>query len=335
MLSIKQILKLYKSGFKSAREIKFSSVEKQDVYNITAPFKFGRSTYILGRVESRDIEESAKVMFFKKKSGSRYWVPDKTCPDFVLQDPALVKIGDMYVLSGVEIARRKGKEWLFFRTVFYKGSDIHNLRQFTHGPWGMKSIRLIELPDGKIGIFTRPRWKKGGRGRIGFTVIDSLQKLTPRVLSQADVLKGQFARGEWGGVNDALILKNGNIGVIGHIARYTKGQTMRFYYPMAFCFNPKTREHSTLRLLVRRAELPEGEAKRPDLYNVVYPGGIIREKGGLAKLYVGVGDAEAYEVIIQDPFVYYEENNICCIEKRKAERKKVKFVRRIKKRKKN
>jgi len=175
----------------------------------------------------------------------------------------------------------------------------------------MKGIRLVELPNEEIGVFTRPQGKKGARGKIGFTIIDSLSKLTPRVLTNTEVLKGQFARGEWGGVNEISVLKNKTLGILGHIARYSSGKSMRFYYPTAFCFNYKTRKYSSMRLLIRRAELPEGEAKRPDLYNVVYPGGIIREKNGKAKLYAGVGDAEAYEITIKDPFNYYEKNNIC------------------------
>jgi len=307
MLSINQILKVYKSSFVSAKKLRFSSVEKQDVYNITAPFKYNKRTYLLGRVEPRNIEEGAKVFFFRKKPGSIYWIPDKNCPNFVMEDPFITKIRNMYVLGGVETMRKPGRTWLSFRTVFYKGSDIHNLKRFANGPWGMKGIRLIELPDGKIGVFTRPMGKKGARGKIGFITIESLKQLTPRVLSNAEIIKG-FAKGEWGGVNDTVMLKENKLGVLGHIARYSQGMAMRFYYPMVFCFDPETKKSSTIRILVRRAELPEGEAKRPDLYNVVYPGGIIREDGK-AKLYVGVGDAEAYEVLIKDPFTYYEENS--------------------------
>jgi len=310
MLSIKQILKVYKSGFKSAKKLNFYSIERQDVYNVTAPFKQGKSTYILGRIEPRSIEEGARVMFFKKRGAS--WYPDKKSPVFILEDPSITKICDVYVFSGVEVKQNPRKiGFLTYRSVFYKGSDTHNLKQFAVGPWGMKGIRLVELPDKKIGVFTRPQGKKGARGKIGFTIIDSLSKITPRVLTNAEVLKGQFARGEWGGVNEVHLLKNKTLGVIGHVARYSEGKSMRFYYPIAFCFNYKTREYSSLRLLVRRAELPEGEAKKPDLYNVVYPGGIIREKKGIAKLYAGVGDAEAYEIVIKDPFIYYEKNNIC------------------------
>jgi len=94
----------------------------------------------------------------------------------------------------------------------------------------MKDIRLVELKNGKIGVFTRPQGRRGRRGKIGFTTISSLENLTPRTLTKAQIIKGQFAKGEWGGVNQALILKNGKIGALGHIARYSKDKQNRFYY---------------------------------------------------------------------------------------------------------
>jgi hypothetical protein len=312
MQSINQILKVYKTdGVKNAKKIRFAKVEKQDVYNVTAPFQCKNSTYILGRVEPRDIEESARMIFFKKKGN--YWYPDSNCPVFDLQDPFITNLGGTFVLGGVQVKPNPRKPFaLTYRTLFYKGTDIHNLKKFAAGPWGMKGIRLIQLPQDKIGVFTRPQGNKGRRGNIGFTTINSLANLSPRLLSKVELIPDQFARGEWGGVNEVLILKTGKLGILGHIARFSRDKRrdyrMRFYYPMVFAFDPKTRKASSIRVLVRRAELPEGDAKRPDLYNVVYPGGIIRENSK-AKLYAGVGDAEAYEIMIKDPFKYYEKND--------------------------
>lgn len=308
MKSVRQILQVYNSSFKKANRIKFTGTRGYDVYNITAPIKFGRVNYILGRVESRAIETGTRVMFFRRKKNSNYWVPAKGFPMFNLQDPFFTKIGKDYVLGGVEIEQRSHEGSLKYRTVFYRGKTIKNLKKFANGPWGMKDIRLIKLRDGKIGVFTRPQGRKGGMGRIGFTVIDSLAHLSPRRLTAAPLLKGIFVKGEWGGVNEVHMLSNGKIGVLGHIARWTSDKRMRFYYPMVFAFDPDTREISNMRILVRRAELPEGEAKRADLYNVIFPGGLIRKGKGEAVLYAGVGDAEAYKIWIHDPFDYYEEN---------------------------
>ncbi len=300
MKSIKEVLKSYKSKVRDVKQIRFSGVSDLDVYNITKPYKLKRTNYILGRVEPRDLEENAKVMFFKRKKNSSYWVVDCDLPVLDLQDPFLTKIKGLFVLGGVQVKWRKDEKDLNYRMVFFKGKDIHNLQEFAVGPWGMKGVRLVELDKG-IGVFTRPQGKKGGRGKIGFTIIDSLKDLNVQVLSSAKLIDNQFAKGEWGGVNDVVLLDDRNLGVLGHVARYSKDEKMRFYYPMAFRFDYKNRRSGFMKILVRRGEIPEGEAKKPGLYNVVYPGGIVR-KNGKAVIYAGVGDAEAYKIIIDDPF---------------------------------
>ncbi|MCK5449547.1 DUF1861 family protein [Candidatus Pacearchaeota archaeon] len=304
MKSVKSILKTYnKPKIKNIKKLKFLHVRNQNVYNITAPFKYEDKIYIIGRVENQK-DDTSILKFFRKVNSN--FVPEDTFQKFELEDPSLVRIGDSYVLSGVETKPLKNK--LRWRTVFYKGKNLRKLTKFTIGPWGMKDIRLIELDEGKIGVFTRPQGKKGRRGRIGYFEISSLKELKPRKISNAPILKDLFSRGEWGGVNDLLILRSGKIGVLGHIARFSKDKN-KFYYPMVFAFDPKTHKTSTIKLIGRRAELPEGDSKTPDLYNVIFPGGIIRRKGNLAQFYVGVADTESYEITIADPFKYYEKND--------------------------
>ena len=82
----------------------------------------------------------------------------------------------------------------------------------------------------------------------------------------------------------------------------------RFYYPIAFSYDYEKNQVSPIKILMRRGELPEGESKLPGFYNVIFPGGIIRENG-LAKIYAGVGDAESYEIIVNDPFLEYEKED--------------------------
>ena len=156
-----------------------------------------------------------------------------------------------------------------YRTVFYRGRDIHNLRKFANGPWGMKGISFIQLPNKKFLVFTRPQGKKGRRGKIGCKVIDSLAHLTSRALSRADLINGQFAHGEWGGVNEVHILEDGRIGVLAHIAKFTKNK-IRHYYPMTFSLDLVTGAVSKIKIIVKRSDLPKGEAKRMDLQDVIY-----------------------------------------------------------------
>ena len=88
----------------------------------------------------------------------------------------------------------------------------------------MKDIRLIELPnENAIGIFTRPERKIRENGNteyikeIGFTKINSLDELNGQNIKAAKPII-KFVKYEFGGVNEVYLLKNGELGVLSHIA---------------------------------------------------------------------------------------------------------------------
>lgn len=276
-----------------------------DVYNPTAPFKAtmnGRAVEVMaGRVEARD-SESAETMFFEKSGGK--WKPLVGAPVFQTQDPFVTKVGNELIVGGVETFPRPGGG-LGYRTAFRRGSDLASLKPFTTGPEGMKDIRLLSLPDGKLLVMTRPQGAIGGRGKIGMTVIDGLEALNPESIAKATVYEDLFVTEEWGGANELHLLNNGLVGVLGHVAKFD-GDGNRHYYPMAFAINPKTGHRSPMKILLERSNLPAGEFKRPDLKDVLFSGGLIRGPGGKAELYVGAGDAEVYRASIEDPFKDYE-----------------------------
>ncbi|MBM7551638.1 DUF1861 family protein [Thalassobacillus pellis] len=286
-----------------AEKLTFTGVGGKDVYNITAPFTDNGKQMIAGRVEERSSEYS-EVIFFKKEAGE--WTPDEGLPKFQLQDPFVTSIHDQLVFGGVEIFPHPENEGaLMWRTVFYKGRDISRLEKFTTGPDGMKDIRLIELPDGKIGVFTRPQGKKGGRGKMGFTAIDKLDELDADLLSQAPLMKEHFLDEEWGGANEIHLLANGRIGVLGHISQFDD-QGDRHYYPMIFLYDVQANQISDMEIIAEREDFPPGATKRPDLKDVLFSGGLVRLKNGMAELYVGVSDAEAHKAVISDPFEKFE-----------------------------
>ena len=61
-----------------------------------------------------------------------------------------------------------------------------------------------------------------------------------------------------------------------------------------------------MKIIAVRSDFPEGPAKRPDLVDVIFSGGLIRKDHGLADLYVGASDKEAYCIEITDPFIEIE-----------------------------
>ncbi|MGZ9583638.1 MTP-1 family protein [Paenibacillus marinisediminis] len=289
---------------KDAEKLNFTGVGDKDVYNITAPFLDQGELVIAGRVESRDSEHS-EVFFFVERDGA--WVPREGAPTFELQDPFFTRIRGELIVGGVQIYPHPTMEnALMWRTVFYKGAAIQELKPFFTGPDGMKDLRLVELQDGSIGVFTRPQGDKGGRGKIGFTRVERLEDLSIEIINDAPLLEGQFTDEEWGGANEAHLLANGLIGVLGHIACFdTAGD--RHYYPGVFAFNPQTGEHSNIQLISIRDKFLPGATKRPDLVDVVFSGGIVRRHDGTATIYCGISDAEAHRMTIQDPFLSFEQ----------------------------
>ncbi|WP_019004758.1 MTP-1 family protein [Cohnella laeviribosi] len=288
-------------------KLEFAGVGDRDVYNITAPFEDEGELVIAGRVESRDSEHS-HIMFFVERDGK--WVPREGWPVLTLQDPFYTRVAGEIVVGGVEVYPHPSKSGaLAWRTVMYKGEKLRDLSRFFTGPDGMKDLRIIELPDGSIAMFTRPQGEKGGRGKIGFARLASLADLTIEAVEAAPLLEGQFIDAEWGGANEPHLLEGGLVGVLGHIACFDEAGD-RHYYPMVFAIDPYTGEFSDIELIAVRNRFLPGEAKRDDLIDVVFSGGLVRRKDGTAELYAGISDAEAHRITIPDPFLKYEKSKV-------------------------
>ncbi|MEK3688425.1 DUF1861 family protein [Paenibacillus sp. FSL R10-2736] len=283
----------------------FSGVGGRDVYNITAPFLHDGEEVILGRVEERDSEFSQVFFFTFREDG--VWIPREHTHTYNLQDPCVTRIKGELIVGGVEVitAGDNPQRIVSWVTQFYRGYRIDSMRHFSSGPGTMKDIRLIELQDGRIGVLTRPQGDRGGRGQIGFTIIDSLDELNEQTFLEAEILRNQFVQEEWGGANEATLLSNGHVGVLGHIACFDRmGQ--KHYYAMVFSLNPDTFETTPIKIIAARSDFPIGPGKRPELQDVIFSGGLVRGKDGRAVLSVGVSDAEAYRIEIPDPFIEYE-----------------------------
>jgi len=287
------------------RKLVFSGVGNRDVYNISAPFLDQGEEVIAGRVEDRD-KESSEVMFFVERQGR--WVPREGAPVFALQDPFFTFIGGELVFGGVEVYFDGDDPHYVtsWRTVFYRGYSLNGLEPFAKGPLTMKDIRLIELDGGRIGVFTRPMMVEGARALIGYAEIGSLEELTEEAIEGARLLRRQFLPEEWGGANEAHLLSNGLIGVLGHIARMEENN-IRHYYPMVFAYNRDDHRYTPVKLIAARDRFPDGPSKRPDLQDVIFSGGLVRNPDGTATLYTGVSDAEAHAIDIPDPFLEYEK----------------------------
>ena len=288
------------------RPITFIGEDGYDVYNISTPFTCEGRHYIAGRVEKRDTEFSF-VRIFEKTGADEYTaiLPEMTFRN--LQDPFVTFIGGELVLGGVQIISSPLDEHriISWQTLFFRGKTPADLKLCAVGPSCMKDIRLCELADGRVAIFSRPQGKIGGKGKIGFTTIPSLNDLCADTILEAVVDPSFFLPEEWGGCNEVHLLKNGLLGVMGHMAFRTPEGL--HYNAMCFVIDPDTGEHTAPRIIATRADVSDSPAcKRPDLMDVLFTAGIVRNGDGTATLYTGVSDCEAWRAEIDDPFLPFE-----------------------------
>ncbi|MDF2921667.1 MAG: hypothetical protein K0R57_581 [Paenibacillaceae bacterium] len=291
--------------------LSFCGVEGFDVYNCSIPFDWNGKRYLFGRVERRDEWARSWVRLFEE-TGRDEWTLVRDSMIYTLEDPYVSIIGREVVLGGTSVQYEAGKVSTFFG-YFFRGSDLQDLRYFTTGPRRMKDIRLVELADGRIGVFSRPRGEDvkgryGSESMIGFTVISRLEELTPEVIAQAPYISDIFGPGEWGGVNQAYLLDSGKIGIIGHICyrdRDEDGGELKVYMNMSFVFDPQTRQAADLRLIGTRTCYPPGPAKKPNLADCAFTSGIVLRPDGKADLYSGIGDCQTGRITIDYPFAGY------------------------------
>ncbi|TVP95506.1 MAG: DUF1861 family protein [Acholeplasmatales bacterium] len=297
-IPLEKLLNQYRRNRKvlGTRKLLFTGVNAMDVYNICQPFVYDGDILLPGRVERRDSEIS-EVRLFRKVCVDTYEATRYRWPD--LQDPFVTQVGDRYVLGGTHIDHEDG-DITAWRTRVFAGKRLDDMKHVFDAPHKMKDVRLVE--QNGVHVFTRPQGGVAGRGKIGITYSESLDEITTEQLTSAPLLTHQFTEESWGGVNQAIVLDNGLIGVVGHIAIMSRGD-VRHYYGMVFTYDPQTKQASRLRIICERADFGIQRAKRPDLEDVVFTGGLIRHDDRTATVYAGVGDAGAHTLRIPDPFL--------------------------------
>ncbi len=288
----------------------FSGVDGFDVYNCSIPFEWEGKSYIYGRVERRTEWATSWVRLFEKTGEDHYHlVPGSMI--YQLEDPYIAKIHGEMVLGGTHVRKKTGHVDTYYG-YFYRGIDLENLTYFTTGPDYMKDIRLVELLNGKIGVFSRPRneeirLKYGSESIVGFATIDSLDELTAEVVENAPMVENLFQKDEWGGCNQVYLLKDGLVGVIGHLScpgDEVDGSPMKVYTNMSFVFDPKTHQASEQKLIGTSTCYPPFDFKLSDLADCAFTSGIIKtNEAGKVMLYSGLGDTSEGRILIDDPFL--------------------------------
>lgn len=287
----------------SSAKINFLGFPNHDVYNITAPFLWMGRNIIAGRVEKRT-EELSQIIFFENTDNG-CWTPIKNGPNFSgLQDPCVTRINGKILLGGVRFPVTVGQERNAWQMEFFLANEDGKFEKILTGPPKMKDIRFLQFPDHRILVLTRPQGERGGRGKIGFCLVNKLEEATHDLIDEAPLFD-HCPEESWVGANEAHFLKNGKIGVLGHIAQFCTNR-YRHYYSMVFSIDPEKGTSSKPIIIAKRCDFPKGDSKRNDLEDVIFSGGMHRLEDGKARLFVGLSDAEAGFLDLPDPFLQYE-----------------------------
>lgn len=294
----------FKEIFKSGLDATFAT------YNPSAAFVNPPDLYRAVRVDSSD--GVTKSILFKYKDEGLEPYLERT---FDLEDPFASNIDGEIVFGGVEVNKsfdNKGRIVSHWRTILFRGKTILELRPFFTGPEQMKDIRLIKRPDGKIGVYTRPRnpgnEALGGDGQIGYREFESLDALERSSSSELEIQNSplvsfRFPKGHWGGVNHAQVLKEGkyqnwNLLTIHHA--YKTPDDSLDYSAGLLLHNNETGEIEDLNTWITRDMLPQGPAKSKRERRVVFPSDTIIAKRKLI-WWVGASDAETHQIETPKP----------------------------------
>lgn len=298
MINTKDLLRQYreKNNTQSATIISFSGVDTQDVYNITAPFILNQKEVIAGRIESRENENSSVGLFEEIEPNN--WQRIKSSIDLSLQDPFVTQIDGKTIIGGVEVSFLKDGT-VKWRTIFYHLKNYTEVEKIFEGPWGMKDLRLKQLSNGQILVLTRPQGEKGGRGKIGATIINDFAELSIEIIENTPLLANQFIDEEWGGANEVHEI-NDELWVLSHIANFDADKN-RHYYAMIFRLDIDQLTVNDAKIIAERKNFKPGPTKRPDLYDVVFSGGLQLTDKAIF-LYAGISDAGAQKIQVKNPF---------------------------------
>lgn len=293
-------------------EFQGEDLEGKDVYNPTAPIRYQGKRFLAARVESRISELDSKIMFFEE-NGKDNWRQIEGSPVLKLQDPSITTIeaenGRELILAGVEVTRGEDGG-IDYKTVFYRdyGQGLNTLEKFAEGPNKMKDIRPVQMQDGRMCVFTRPQGEFNGvnygSGKICYSIINDINQLNnPESYKKTELIDGLFAEGEWGGVNAAYALPNGNVGIICHISSFDENKN-KYYAAASFCINPVTGEITMpLKIIATAENAPECLSKFENLKSEVFPGGIEETEDGTVDAYCGKLDTTSTIIpLYEHPF---------------------------------
>lgn len=301
MIEAKKVFESTKKIHDSAL-LTFKGVDGFDVYNCSVPFSYKGSVHLFGRIEKREEWANSHVRLFKQTGKDEFTLVPGSMT-WSLEDPFVSKINGEVIFGGTRVRKVKDTVTMYYSD-FLRGTP-ENLLYYCTGPNNMKDVRLVELNDGRIGVFSRP--KTDTFSFIGFTTINRFEELTPKIIEKAEPLN-VLHTGAWGGVNQAYLLESGMIGCVAHYSfnsRSPKGVVLAVYVNYSFVVNPNTRATHLERIIGTRDCYPSCPDKAAKLEDCAFTSGIVMRPDGKCDLYSGLGDTCEGRITIDYPFEGY------------------------------
>lgn len=241
------------------------------VYNVSREVTVDGKRIVLGRTERVDNQFSSKVIPFTFEEATGKWRADSNISNLnqltagkIMQDPQITHVNGEWAVNCIEVVlddANNPEAGCHYWTNIYSGQRLDNLALLAQSPQKMKCVRLVELENGQVGVFTRPQSdspEQGGLGKIGFCVVDNLGDVDATVMKEAPLIHDLFQDHEWGGVNDVRLMPNGKLLALGHIARYLTDSPIkddREYHTILFEFEPQRRKWDNLRMVSRADDI--------------------------------------------------------------------------------
>lgn len=272
-----------------------------NIYNCSRPFRINDNIFLFARIENIETFSSEVGLFIVKSDRLEKVDWQIGIDNLELEDPFITFIGDEVIFGAVQVVDKPlPNEWLI-KTIFFRGKSIFNLEKFAEGPSMMKDIRLVDLHNGKIGVFTRPKGGQFLNGRICYVEINDLEELNLyQTYDNAKLINLPISDKEWVGANDIYYFGDKKLGVLGHLARFDDNINL-IYSAISFNFNPNEFSVDNFKIIARRRDFPYGNTKNDKTKDVVFPGGLVFQNDDVY-LYCGLSDAEIGRIRINNPF---------------------------------
>lgn len=278
-------------------EMEIQKFDSNHLISISSPFDIFNETHMIAAVKDSTYE--SKLVLLKKDTGFLYHI-EKELPIVNVLYPHITLLNGMIALEGILSIDSNNKQ-----VCLYVGESLDTLELKLVLPSFITGMRIVEYNNRIHAFFT----VKGGQyehGKIAYQSYASLDDMKRSTFNNIQVFSNHFIRGEFGGVNDIHILRNGLFGIIGHAA-YVDHDGFKHSYPIAFGFNIENHKSTKLKVLLEKSSL-NIKIPKQHFNDSMFISGLNRGANNRANLIVET-DHKIFSIIIDDPFIEFEYGN--------------------------